>query len=168
MRLLRPVRSWRAIAARAYDVAEAMREGGVFPLQLYVLALFEDLRDNHRRASWDLRGLKRTRPPVLILRQVSRENGGIELIKAVSDVRSRRSELDPLLIVAGVAAVDAPLLDRGTDTGAPPPGPTPVPRCSPTPPACSNDCGTGTTNGPGTCAPTSPRAGPTPCPGCCA
>jgi hypothetical protein len=119
VRLLRPVRSWRAIAARAYDVAEAMREGGPFPLQLYVLALFEDLRDNHRRGSWDLRGFKRTRPPVLFLRRIGRENGGIELIRAVSDVRSRRSELDPLLIVAGVAADDAALLDRGAD-GAPP------------------------------------------------
>ncbi len=59
---------------------------------------------------------------MLILRRVSRENGGIELIKAVSDVRSRRSELDPLLIVAGVAAADAPLLDRGTDTGTLPNG----------------------------------------------
>ncbi|MFF9761683.1 ABC transporter substrate-binding protein [Streptomyces caelestis] len=115
VRLLRPVRSWRAIAARAYDVAEAMREGGPFPLQLYVLALFEDLRDNHRRGSWDLRGFKRTRPPVLFLRRAARENGGIELIRAVSDVRSRRSELDPLLIVAGVAADDAALLDRGAD-----------------------------------------------------
>ncbi|MFE9772162.1 ABC transporter substrate-binding protein [Streptomyces sp. NPDC005931] len=119
VRLLRPVRSWRAIAARAYDVAEAMREGGPFPLQLYVLALFEDLRDSHRRGSWDLRGLKRTRPPVLFLRRVGPENGGIELIRAVSDVRSRRSELDPLLIVAGVAADDAALLDRGTDTSVP-------------------------------------------------
>ncbi|GGV85046.1 hypothetical protein GCM10010294_64110 [Streptomyces griseoloalbus] len=121
VRLLRPVRSWRAIAARAYDVAEAMREGGPFPLQLYVLALFEDLRDNHRRGSWDLRGFKRTRPPVLLLHRAGRENGGIELIKAVSDVRSRRSELDPLLIVAGVAADDAALLDRGED-GVPPAG----------------------------------------------
>ncbi|TWF83938.1 ABC transporter substrate-binding protein [Streptomyces capillispiralis] len=119
VRLLRPVRSWRAIAARAYDVAEAMREGGPFPLQLYVLALFEDLRDNHRRGSWDLRGFKRTRPPVLLLHRIGRENGGIELIKAVSDVRSRRSELDPLLIVAGVAADDAPLLDRGEDADPP-------------------------------------------------
>ncbi|MFI5569364.1 ABC transporter substrate-binding protein [Streptomyces sp. NPDC051740] len=119
VRLLRPVRSWRAIAARAHDVAEAMREGGPFPLQLYVLALFEDLRDNHRRGSWDLRGFKRTRPPVLFLRRVGRENGGIELIRAVSDVRSRRSELDPLLIVAGVAAGDAPLLDRGADATPP-------------------------------------------------
>ncbi|MER6629727.1 ABC transporter substrate-binding protein [Streptomyces sp. NPDC000987] len=115
VRLLRPVSSWRAIAARAYDVSEAMREGGPFPLQLYVLALFEDLRDSHRRRSWDLRGFKRTRPPVLFLRRISQENGGVELIKAVSDVRSRRSELDPLLIVAGVAADDAALLDRGTD-----------------------------------------------------
>ncbi|MFF0167870.1 type 1 periplasmic-binding domain-containing protein [Streptomyces prasinus] len=115
VRLLRPVHSWKAIAARAYDVAEAMREGGPFPLQLYVLALLEDLRSNHRRRSWDLRGFKRTRPPVLFLRRTERENGGIELIRAVSDVRSRRSELDPLLIVAGVAANDAPLLDRGAD-----------------------------------------------------
>ncbi len=119
VRLLRPVRSWRAIAARAYDVSEAMREGGPFPLQLYVLALFEDLRDNHRRGSWDLRGFKRTRPPMLFLRRIGPENGGIELIKAVSDVRSRRSELDPLLIVAGVAANDAALLDRGAGGGPP-------------------------------------------------
>ncbi|MFD0336515.1 hypothetical protein ACFQZ0_31300 [Streptomyces erythrogriseus] len=133
-----------------------------------MLALFEDLRDNHRRVSWDLRGLKRTRPPVLILRQVSRENGGIELIRAVSDVRSRRSELDPLLIVAGVAAHDAPLLDRGTDTGAPLTASPPVLSRSPAPPGSSNVCGTGTTNGPGTCEPTSPRAGPTRCPGSCA
>ncbi|QOV44051.1 ABC transporter substrate-binding protein [Streptomyces chromofuscus] len=134
VRLLRPVRSWRAIAARAYDVAEAMREGGPFPLQLYVLALFEDLRDNHRRGSWDLRGFKRTRPPVLFLRRISRENGGIELIRAVSDVRSRRSELDPLLIVAGVAADDAALLDRGADGGPPaalPQSPPLPPRLSP-------------------------------------
>lgn len=127
VRLLRPVRSWRAIAARTYDVAEAMREGGPFPLQLYVLALFEDLRDNHRRASWDLRGFKRTRPPVLFLRRISRENGGVELVRAVSDVRSRRSELDPLLIVAGVAAGDTALLDRGTAAGPPAGRPVPPP-----------------------------------------
>ncbi|GGR50354.1 ABC transporter substrate-binding protein [Streptomyces griseomycini] len=130
VRLLRPVGSWRAIAARAYDVAEAMREGGPFPLQLYVLALFEDLRDNHRRGSWDLRGFKRTRPPVLFLRRIDRENGGIELIRAVSDVRSRRSELDPLLIVAGVAADDAALLDRSAD-GSPPAGRPQAPARSP-------------------------------------
>ncbi|MFJ2946685.1 ABC transporter substrate-binding protein [Streptomyces sp. NPDC087226] len=128
VRLLRPVRSWRAIAARAYDVSEAMREGGEFPLQLYVLALFEDLRDNHRRASWDLRGFKRTRPPVLFLRRAARENGGIELIRAVSDVRSRRSELDPLLIVAGVAADDTALLDRGPAANPPANRPAPPSR----------------------------------------
>ncbi|MER7485682.1 ABC transporter substrate-binding protein [Streptomyces sp. NPDC126497] len=133
VRLLRPVRSWQAIAARAYDVAEAMREGGPFPLQLYVLALFEDLRDNHRRASWDLRGFKRTRPPVLFLRRAGRENGGIELIRAVSDVRSRRSELDPLLIVAGVAAGDAALLDRGADADTPAVRPLSPSRPSPLP-----------------------------------
>ncbi|PJE97588.1 branched-chain amino acid ABC transporter substrate-binding protein [Streptomyces carminius] len=113
VRLLRPVRSWRAIATRAYDVAEALREGGSFQLQLCVLALFEDLRDNHRRVGWDLRGLKRTRPPMLFLSRISEGNGGVELIRAVSDIRSRRSELDPLLIVADVSAADAALLERG-------------------------------------------------------
>ncbi|MCM2387832.1 ABC transporter substrate-binding protein [Streptomyces albipurpureus] len=110
--LLRPVRSWKAIAARAYDVAEALKEGDDFQLQLYVLALFEDLRDNHRRWSWDLRGLKRHRPPMLFLPHAGADNGGVELIKAVSDVRSRRSELDPLLIVAAVPGSELHRLQR--------------------------------------------------------
>ncbi|WP_329023481.1 ABC transporter substrate-binding protein [Streptomyces sp. NBC_00690] len=114
--LLRPVQSWKAIAARAQDVAEALQDGDDFQLQLYVLALFEDLRDNHRRWSWDLRGLKRHRPPMLFLPEASADNGGIELIKAVSDVRSRRSELDPLLIVAAVRGVEVSRLQRSVIT----------------------------------------------------
>ncbi|WP_229864214.1 ABC transporter substrate-binding protein [Streptomyces djakartensis] len=110
--LLRPVQSWKAIAARAYDVAEALTAGGDFHLQLCVLALREDLRDNHRRWSWDLRGFKRTRPPMLFLPNADTRNGGIELIRAISDVRSRRSELDPLLVVAGVRAQDVSRLER--------------------------------------------------------
>ncbi|HUR04734.1 MAG TPA: hypothetical protein VM347_19480, partial [Nonomuraea sp.] len=111
--LLRPVRSWRAIAARAYDVAEALKAGGDFHLQLCVLALREDLRDNHRRWSWDLRGFKRPRPPMLFLPRADEHNGGIELIRAVSDVRSRRSELDPLVVVAAVHTQDVPRIERG-------------------------------------------------------
>ncbi|KOU56880.1 hypothetical protein ADK57_40840 [Streptomyces sp. MMG1533] len=109
---LRPVRSWKAIASRAHDVAEVLREGGEFPLQLYVLALFEDLRDNHRRWSWDLRGFKRSRPPMLFLGSVNDDNGGIALVKAFSDVRSRRSEIDPLLVVASVAVADVVRLEH--------------------------------------------------------
>ncbi|MFI1867235.1 ABC transporter substrate-binding protein [Streptomyces jumonjinensis] len=115
--LLRPARSWNAIAARAHDVAEALKTGDDFQLQLYVLALFEDLRDNHRRWSWDLRGFKRPRPPALFLPRASAENGGIELIKAVSDVRSRRSELDPLVIVAAVRGADVRRLQRSVIQG---------------------------------------------------
>ncbi|WP_329241790.1 ABC transporter substrate-binding protein [Streptomyces sp. NBC_01478] len=111
--LLRPVRSWRAIAARAYDVAEALKAGGDFHLQLCVLALREDLRDNHRRWSWDLRGFKRPRPPMLFLPHADEHNGGIELIRAVNDVRNRRSELDPLVVVAAVHAQDVPRIERG-------------------------------------------------------
>ncbi|MEV7078301.1 ABC transporter substrate-binding protein [Streptomyces sp. NPDC093516] len=123
--LLRPVRSWKAIAARAYDVAEALKAGGDFHLQLCVLALREDLRDNHRRWSWDLRGFKRPRPPMLFLPHADARNGGIELIRAVSDVRSRRSELDPLLVVAAVRALDVPRLERSVVQTAPDPDPVP-------------------------------------------
>ncbi|MFJ4282167.1 ABC transporter substrate-binding protein [Streptomyces massasporeus] len=123
--LLRPVRSWKAIAARAYDVAEALRAGGDFHLQLCVLALREDLRDNHRRWSWDLRGFKRPRPPMLFLPHADDRNGGVELIRAISDVRSRRSELDPLLVVAAVRTHDVPRLERSVVQTAPTPDATP-------------------------------------------
>ncbi|MFF3754633.1 ABC transporter substrate-binding protein [Streptomyces sp. NPDC002018] len=112
VRLLHPLRSWRAIAARANDVADSLREGGQAQLQLHVLALLEDLRDNHRRRSWDLRGLKRIRPPMLFLPGADEQGGGFALIKAVSDVRSVRSELDPLLLVASVAKDEVRLLDQ--------------------------------------------------------
>ncbi|MGW0989282.1 ABC transporter substrate-binding protein [Streptomyces sp. NPDC002486] len=123
--LLRPVRSWRAIAARAYDVAEALTAGGDFHLQLCVLALREDLRDNHRRWSWDLRGFKRPRPPMLFLPHADDRNGGIELIRAISDVRSRRSELDPLLVVAAMRAHDVQRLERSVVQTAPAPDTAP-------------------------------------------
>ncbi|MEV3968697.1 ABC transporter substrate-binding protein [Streptomyces sp. NPDC050698] len=123
--LLRPVRSWKAIAARAQDVAEALTTGGDFHLQLCVLALREDLRDNHRRWSWDLRGFKRPRPPMLFLPHADDRNGGIELIRAISDVRSRRSELDPLLVVAAVRAHDVPRMERSVVPAQPVPEPAP-------------------------------------------
>ncbi|MER5479659.1 ABC transporter substrate-binding protein [Streptomyces sp. NPDC002734] len=112
---LRPFRSRDAVAARLYEVAQAMtdsQEKDAFRLRLHVLALLEDLRDNHRRWSWDLRGFKRLRPPMLFLPVADADNGGIELIKAVSDIRSRRSELDPLLVVAAVPDGSIDLLRR--------------------------------------------------------
>ncbi|WP_399920463.1 ABC transporter substrate-binding protein [Streptomyces kanamyceticus] len=123
--ILRPIRSWKAIASRAYDVAGWLldeREGS--RIQLYVLAMLEDLRDSHTRWSWDLRGFKRSRPPLLFLPRISNSNGGIELIRAISDVRSRRSELDPLLVLAGVAARDVERLKpRAGSAAAPGRGP---------------------------------------------
>jgi ABC-type branched-subunit amino acid transport system substrate-binding protein len=71
-----------------------------FYLQLRVLAMLEDLRANHRRWALDLRHRKRTKPPMLFLPEVDKMAGGIALLQAISDVRSRRSEQDPLLILA--------------------------------------------------------------------
>lgn len=107
---LHPIRSWRAIAARAYEVAEDFWASEDDHLRLCVLALCEDLRDNHRRWSWDLRGFKRLRPPMLFLPGATEDNGGIPLIQAVDEIRGRRSELDPLVMVASVARADGTLL----------------------------------------------------------
>jgi hypothetical protein len=76
-----------------------------FCLQLRTLALLEDLRENHRPA-WDLRHRKRTVPPLLLIPRATRANGALPFVRAISDVRSRRSEQDPLLVVAGVAHGD--------------------------------------------------------------
>ncbi|WP_010290696.1 hypothetical protein [Streptomyces sp. SA3_actF] len=110
--LLHPFRSWRSVTERAADVAGSLRDGGNAQLQLHVLALLEDLRDAHRRWSWDLRGFKRLRPPVLFLRRADASDGGIALLQAISDVRTVRSELDPLLVVASVDAADVEGLDE--------------------------------------------------------
>lgn len=111
-----PRRSWQVRTARVRFVIEqliAARSGppvhdgadsGMsrerrFYLQLRVLALLEDLRSNHRRWAPDLRHRKRTWPPMVFLPQADRTPGGLVLLQAVSDVRSRRSEQDPLLIL---------------------------------------------------------------------
>ncbi|MCO5997389.1 type 1 periplasmic-binding domain-containing protein [Actinoallomurus rhizosphaericola] len=71
-------------------------------LQTKTLAFLEDLRARHRKLSFTLRGFKRPVPSVVFLRDITRRNGGVELLVAMSDVRSRRSELHPLLVVASV------------------------------------------------------------------
>jgi hypothetical protein len=58
---------------------------------------------------------------MLFLPHADESNGGIELIRAISDVRSRRSELDPLLVVAAVRTTDVPRLERSVVQTAPAP-----------------------------------------------
>jgi len=77
-----------------------------FYLQLRVLALLEDLRASHRPWTLDLRRRKRTCPPVVILPGATWDNGGLYLLRAISDIRSRRSEQDPLLVIAGVPVTE--------------------------------------------------------------
>jgi ABC-type branched-subunit amino acid transport system substrate-binding protein len=110
----RPRLAWQVRKARARFVVEQLitAQYGADPdgttqdqalrfyLQLRVLAMLEDLRANHRRWAPDLRRRKRTKPPMLFLPEVDKMAGGIALLQAISDVRSRRSEQDPLLILA--------------------------------------------------------------------
>jgi hypothetical protein len=69
-------------------------------LSLRVHALLEDLRANYRPWSPDLRFRKRKWPPMVFMPAVDQESGGVRFLQAVSDLRSRRSETDPLLIFA--------------------------------------------------------------------
>ena len=66
------------------------------------LAFLEDLRHGHRKLSPSLRGFKRPMPPVVFLKGITAANGGVELLSAMSDIRSRRSELHPLVVIASV------------------------------------------------------------------
>jgi hypothetical protein len=98
----------------------AWAETAEFRLQMKTLAFLEDLRAAHRKLSPTLRGLKRPVPPVVFLKGVTAANGGVELLSAMSDIRSRRSELHPLLVVASAAHEDRAALDDLA--AAPPPG----------------------------------------------
>jgi hypothetical protein len=81
-----------------------------FCLCLCMHTLLEDLRANHHPWYPDLRRRKRTCPPMVFLPDADNVPGGLELLQAVSDVRSRRSEMDPLLIVASSQSL--PILPR--------------------------------------------------------
>jgi hypothetical protein len=71
-----------------------------FYLSLRVHAFLFDLRSNYRPWSLGLRHQRRSWPPMVFLPAADTARGGIGFLQAVSDLRSRRSETDPLLIVA--------------------------------------------------------------------
>lgn len=83
-----------------------------FGLQIKTFAFLEDLRAGHRKLSPSLRGFKRPMPPVVFVRGITAANGGVELLAAMSDIRSRRSELHPLLVIASVDHHHRRELDR--------------------------------------------------------
>ncbi|WP_345669684.1 type 1 periplasmic-binding domain-containing protein [Streptomyces similanensis] len=109
----RPAKSWETIRGRAFAVAQqvvAAQAGDPTARQLHlelrVLALLEDLRENFRPRALDLRRRKRTVPPVVYLPRAAEEDGGLLLLRTLSNVRSRRSEVDPLLVLAAVPAAE--------------------------------------------------------------
>ncbi len=108
-----PSGSWRVIrvrasvvAGRVADAAAGDEQSRQFHLELRVQALLEDLRNNYRPHALDWRAGKRTVPPVVFLPTACQSNGGIQLINAINNVRSRRSEVDPLLLLASLPAAE--------------------------------------------------------------
>ncbi|MFC5746092.1 hypothetical protein [Actinomadura rugatobispora] len=104
---------------RLYEVLRRLTTSAPhdFLLRIKTLAFLEDMRANHRRLSPDLRGFKRSAPPVLFLKGVTEKNGGIDLLAALSDIRSQRSEMHPLLVIASADSAHRGEL----------PGPSPTP-----------------------------------------
>ncbi|KUN88810.1 hypothetical protein [Streptomyces griseoruber] len=113
----RPRQSRATRAARVHEVARTFRRAceetespqreraRQFYLELRTLALLDDLRHNFRPRPL-LRVRRHATPPVVFVPRACRANGGITLLRVISDVRSRRSELDPLLVVAGLTRAD--------------------------------------------------------------
>ncbi|MFG2597274.1 ABC transporter substrate-binding protein [Streptomyces sp. NPDC048462] len=108
-----PSGSWRVIrvrasvvAGRVADAAAGDEQSRQFHLELRVQALLEDLRNNYRPHALDWRRGKRTVPPVVFLPTACQSNGGIQLVNAINNVRSRRSEVDPLLLLASLPAAE--------------------------------------------------------------
>ncbi|MFC6929600.1 hypothetical protein ACFQHO_04020 [Actinomadura yumaensis] len=103
---------------RLHRVFERLSEDDAagFLLQLKTFALLEDVRDNYRKASFGLRGFKRTAPPVAFLAGITPDNGGFDVVTALSDIRSRRSELHPLLVIASVGRDSVAALDALTQS----------------------------------------------------
>ncbi|MBT2209930.1 hypothetical protein [Actinomadura sp. NEAU-AAG7] len=104
---------------RLHRVAERLTEPGAarFLLHIKTFALLEDVRDQYRRFAPSLRGFKRPAPLVVFLSHAGHGNGGLALLAAMSDIRARRSELHPLLVVASVDAAT-----RDAWLGGPTPG----------------------------------------------
>ncbi|TDD88186.1 hypothetical protein [Actinomadura rubrisoli] len=91
---------------RLHRVSERLTkpDAARFLLQIKTFALLEDIRDQHRRLAPSLRGFKRPAPPVVFLPRVSRRGGGLAVLSAMSDIRTRRSEFHPLLVIATLDA----------------------------------------------------------------
>lgn len=84
-------------------------------LQLRVWALLADIEENYRRRTLDARRRKRPAPPVVVLPDAG--EGSWLVVRTISDIRSRRSELDPLVVVAnrgrGLRYTDFSAYERG-------------------------------------------------------
>ncbi|MFD0688500.1 hypothetical protein [Actinomadura fibrosa] len=106
---------------RLHRVSERLTQPDAarFLLQIKTFALLEDMRDQYRRLAPSLRGFKRPAPPVVFLSRASRRNGGLAVLTAMSDIRARRSEFHPLIVIA---SIDAAARD---EIGPPPPGGAP-------------------------------------------
>lgn len=84
-------------------------------LQLRVWALLADVEENYRRRTLDARRRKRPAPPVVVLPDAGESTWLV--VRTISDIRSRRSEIDPLVVITnrgrGLRYTDFSAYERG-------------------------------------------------------
>jgi hypothetical protein len=68
--------------------------------KLLVHAFLEDLRVAYRRRPWRLHTWRRTAYTVILLDNVTDNDGGYQLLRLINAVRNETGQLDPLLVIA--------------------------------------------------------------------
>jgi hypothetical protein len=76
---------------------------------LLVHAFLRDLRLFYGTRTWRVRRWRRTGYATVVLRGITEDNGGWELLRLINEVRNRTGEHDPLLVVATSERVPADL-----------------------------------------------------------
>jgi hypothetical protein len=89
----------------AERLVEWPQEAPEFVARLLVNAFLEDLRLAYRLRPWQLFRRRRMTYPILLLDDITADNGGYLLLRLVNDVRNQVGVFDPLLLIATSAEV---------------------------------------------------------------
>ncbi|MCK9900145.1 hypothetical protein MXD63_08660 [Frankia sp. Cpl3] len=74
---------------------------------LLLNAFLQDLRLAYRRRPWRIRAWRRTANILVLLENVTVDNGGVDLVTLLGDVRNATGENDPLVVVASSSEDEA-------------------------------------------------------------
>lgn len=104
-------------ATRLTD-GEWQKEAPEYVARLLVNTFLEDLRRAYRLRPWQILRKRRMTYPVLLLDDITPDNGGYTLLRLINDVRNQVGLFDPLLVVTA-SATAPPTGTTSTPSGGP-------------------------------------------------